>query len=102
MLHDAALDRATSSAERRGDERTSGPDEIVIGWLHDPETTVRYQLVDMSSGGFRIRSTLPLITGTTGIAIRLLPEGEVLDQPVMITWTRRRESGQYDIGLRRL
>lgn len=103
MLHDAALDRASAtSAERRSDTRSPCPDEIVIAWLHDAANPGRYPLVDVSEGGFRIRCAVPLITGTTGIALRELPSGREIDQPIMIAWTRRREDGRYDMGLQRL
>jgi hypothetical protein len=103
MLHDPAFHRsseAETSAERRGSARAAASGELTMAWSHDRQNTMRYQLIDVGDGGMRIQSTVPILTGTIGTALRLLPEGEQLDQPVMVVWVRRLEDDLYDIGLR--
>jgi hypothetical protein len=109
MIHDQITARQLSSArrdDRRGGPRRACPAELVIAWHGDMSATARYPIVDMNDGGFRIRSALPLITGMTGTAITLLPEGRPIGHPVMVVWRRRNpcEPGKddgYDVGLRR-
>lgn len=103
MLHDPAFHRSSdseTSTERRGSARTAASGELALAWSHDRQNTMRYQLIDVGDGGMRIQSTVPILTGTIGTALRLLPEGEKLDQPVMVVWVRRLEDELYDIGLR--
>jgi hypothetical protein len=103
MLHDPTLHRAADSAtddERRSAHRSTNSGELVLSWPHDRNTTMRYRLIDVGDGGMRIQSSTPLLTGTIGLALRLLPEGEKLDQTVMVVWVRRLEDGLYDVGLR--
>lgn len=103
MLHDAITDRTTDlDANRRASPRVSCPAELVIAWLEDVATPMRYGLIDVSEGGYRIQSSLPRLTGTTGLVLRYLPSGEAVDEPVMVAWTRRGDDGRYDLGLRRL
>ena len=103
MLHDPTLHRTgepQSADQRHGTARSAGSGELVLSWSHDRDTTVRYRLIDVGDGGMRIQSSTPVLTGTIGLAIRLLPEGEKMDQTVMVVWVRELEDGQYDIGLR--
>ncbi|MDY7109022.1 MAG: PilZ domain-containing protein [Planctomycetota bacterium] len=103
MLHDPTLHRAAdpeATGERRASDRSAGSGELVLSWSHDRDNTMRYQLIDVGDGGMRIQSSVPQLTGTIGLALRLLPEGEKLDQTVMVVWVRQLEDGQYDIGLR--
>jgi hypothetical protein len=103
MLHDPTLHRANdpaASGERRASDRADGSGELVLCWSHDRDNTLRYRLIDVGDGGMRIQSSTPILTGTIGLALRLLPEGEMLDQTVMVVWVRQLEDGQYDIGLR--
>jgi hypothetical protein len=103
MLHDPTLHRANDPAaagERRGADRAACSGELVLSWSHDRDNTLRYQLIDVGDGGLRIQSGTPILTGTIGLALRLLPEGEKLNQTVMVVWVRQLEDGQYDIGLR--
>ena len=103
MLHDPTFHRTSESAsadERRGPARSTCSGELVLSWSHDRNNTVRYRLIDVGDGGMRIQSSTPVLTGTIGLAIRLLPEGEKMDQTVMVVWVKELEGGLYDIGLR--
>ena len=103
MLHDSITDRTTElDTNRRTSPRLPCPAEVVITWLDDAATPMRYALIDVSEGGYRIRASLPRLTGTTGMVVRYLPSGENVGEPIMVAWTRTREDGLYDLGLRRL
>ncbi|MHC4948691.1 MAG: hypothetical protein ACYTG1_10570 [Planctomycetota bacterium] len=107
MLHDGILTRTTApgplppAVERRESLRVPFPGEVVIRWHHDLETPVRYQVANAGDGGFRIRSSAPLVEGLTGTATKLLPGGRDLDRSVMIVWFARAIDGDgYDAGVR--
>lgn len=69
-------------------------------WHHDPHAKVRYRVIDFSEGGFRLHSSLPLLTGMTGVALQLLPEFRTLSQPIMVAWSRASEAGiGFEVGL---
>jgi len=69
-------------------------------WHHDSHMPVRYRVLDMSDGGIRIRSSLPMLTGMTGHAVRLLPEGTHLERPMMVVWVRSAHDGLgFELGL---
>jgi hypothetical protein len=115
MLHDAVMSRMGGQGlpkvdasepqpelERRDSDRLPFPAEMVLVWNHDLQNALRYRVLDAGDGGYRIRSSLILLEGTTGMVLRLLPSrGQQLDQPVMVVWTRpaQGEPG-FDIGLR--
>lgn len=114
MLHDNVFSQAsdmtgsamTGSAlaqpvDRRGSHRVPFPAELLLIWHHDLRNSVRYRIIDASDGGFRISSSLPLLEGMTGMALKMLPEGSPIEHCVMIAWVRRRdEFNDYEIGLR--
>ena len=106
MLHDGALarsGRALDADDRRATPRLHSAAELVVRWHQHPEGLVRYPVLDQGEGGYRIRSGLPLLSGMTGTALRLLPEGRPLDAPVMVVWCRRDPNGAgHDFGLRRI
>lgn len=102
MLHDAAFDRTAfhQSEERRISPRIEYRAELIMQWHHDPYAKVRYRVIDFSDGGFRLHSSLPLQEGMTGIVLRLLPEFQILSQPVMVAWSRPAEAGMgFEVGL---
>ena len=101
MLHDglpAADTDQLSLDDRRHHDRVPFPAEMTLIWHHDVDTMLRYRILDASDGGFRLRSSTPMLTGMTGMVLRLLPEGRAMDQPVMVAWCRR-DGGEYEIGL---
>ncbi len=104
MLRDVTLSQTTGPTghrERRTSDRVPYPAELVIVWNHDLESAVRYPVLDASDRGFRIRSSMPLSAGTTGIALRLLPEGHPLDRSLVVIWTRPCPTGDgHEVGLR--
>jgi hypothetical protein len=132
MLHDGIMSRSLrppgarqgdsraddpSLLERRDSDRVPFPAELVLVWNHDLHTPMRYRVIDAGDGGYRIRTSTPLIEGMTGMVIRMLPsqKGVRLDQPVMVVWTHpvrqapgrdskgdsgRDSSGDYEAGLR--
>lgn len=112
MLHDAAMDRVATPGhqeqpvddDRRASRRTahvSSRTELLVLWHHDPEMPVRYRVLDSSTGGFRLRSSLPMLTGMTGHAVRILPHGTTLEKPIMIVWMNPARDGVgFELGLR--
>ena len=104
MIHDTVLSDATDPInhdERRQSARTPSQCELLVLWHHDPSTTVRYAVVDLSEGGVRIRTSTPPVQGMTGIAVRMLPEGTQLNRPVMVAWAGPASNeGSFDAGLR--
>ena len=105
MLHDHTFSqrsRPLTEEDRRQMARIPFPAELVLIWHHDVNTRLRYRVRDISDGGFRIRSTTPLVKGTTGTALTLLPEGEILDMALVVVWCNEDlENGGYEVGLRR-
>ena len=102
MLYDAMPEPGETCAEtdRRHHDRVPFPSEMTLVWNHDLETTLRYGVSDAGDGGYRLRSSTPMLEGMTGIALRLLPEGTRLDVPVMVAWCRKDDEGEYVVGLR--
>jgi len=110
MLHDAVMAKVagselpvdTACLDRRASDRLPFPAEMILVWTHDLRTPMRYQVSDAGDGGYRIHSSLPVLEGTTGIVLRLLPgRGQSLDQPVMVAWIKATEEcSGYDVGLR--
>ncbi len=99
--HERAAD--TANAERRAGDRNEFPAEVVLLWHHQPWTTIRYQLVDMSDGGLRIRANLPFVEGSSATIVRLLPEGTRLDRSGIVVWSRHTPSAgrpAFEAGLR--
>jgi hypothetical protein len=97
MLHDPLISRT----DRRRSARAVVKAELVILWHHDPDTPVRYPVLDIGDGGARIRSTMPLIKGMSGTAVKLLPTGEAIHRMCTVSWSRSLEpDGPFEIGLR--
>lgn len=104
MFHDGIMSTRTPSTvetDRRESDRVPFPGELVILWHHDLSTPIRYRIVDAGDGGYRLRTSVPVLEGTTGMALQLLPDGEPLNQPVMVVWQRTLPDGDQEIGLRR-
>lgn len=93
-------DALVGAEDRRRTPRLPCPGEITLAWLHDPATPIRLTLINVSDGGLRVRSSLPVLDGTTGVAMRLLPEGRPIDRAVSVSWCRADEAGGWQIGLR--
>ncbi|MCI0631191.1 MAG: hypothetical protein L0Y44_11125 [Phycisphaerales bacterium] len=99
---DVSAGQSAACLERRESDRLPFPAEIILVWNYDLYTPMRYTVIDAGDGGYRIHSSLPVLEGTTGMVLRLLPSfGQSLDQPVMVVWSRAsQQSGGFDIGLR--
>lgn len=73
--------------------------EATIQWHHDPESLIRYDVVDRSEDGLRIHSSMMLPRGMSGLVQNLLPEGKPVQRGVIVIWCNQSEDG-YDAGLR--
>jgi hypothetical protein len=104
MLRDPGTSQyhpAMSAGERRASERVPCPAELIVLWHHDLTSPVRYELADASDGGFRVRTSLPMQYGMTGMALKLLPDGRDVNDAVMVVWCREtRQPGVFEVGLR--
>jgi hypothetical protein len=104
MLHDPLLfgpDRQSPSGERRRSARAAVKAELVVRWHHDPDTPVRYAVLDIGDGGARILSATPLRNGMSGTAVKLLPRGEAVHRMCTVAWSRRQQDDDpFEIGLR--
>ncbi len=106
MLHDALLcgrDQPDSPLDRRQSERALARAELVVRWHHDPDTAVRYRVLDISDGGVRILTATPLIKGMSGTAVKLLPNGAGINRPCSVCWVHPPATdGAFEAGLRYL
>ncbi len=104
MLHDSLspeADPRLTGDDRRLSARRTVHAELVVRWHHDHATPVRYPVLDMGEGGCRIHSATPLLRGMSGTAVRLLPEGAVINRMCTVTWSRARGDGRAtEVGLR--
>ncbi len=76
------------SIERRDAGRHGNAGEIVLFWHHDPGTTCRYETIDVSGTGARVRTEAPLPEGMTGVALELQPGDVQLERAAMVVWSR--------------
>jgi len=105
MLHEdvlLSLGNPQCANDHRAAPRVPCPSEVTLIWHHNPTVVVRYRIVDVSDGGLRVRSSVPMLEGTTGMLMRMLPEGTPIDKPVMIVWSKPSQTGGYELGLRYL
>ncbi|MEE2973015.1 MAG: PilZ domain-containing protein [Planctomycetota bacterium] len=106
MLNDSIIGRKSCQATPRVDDRRDAPRtaaqvELLICWHFQPDQKVRYRSLDLSEFGVRIRSSTPLLEGMTGVLVSTLPEGERVDRPVMVVWSRTSRDGLgHEAGLR--
>lgn len=102
MIRDTSIPNPeTGTGERRRDEREAASGELCLTWMHDPGTVVRLALLDRSDHGFRVRSSLPVLNGTVGRVLRVLPAGEPVDRSYQVAWIRSR-NGAWELGLEQL
>ncbi|MBG79594.1 MAG: hypothetical protein CMJ39_02645 [Phycisphaerae bacterium] len=105
MLHDQPMTRMSSTNsvdDRRTTSREPAESELFISWHHHPSQAVRYRLINESSGGCLIQSSVPLIEGMTGTVTGRLPGDTTracTTASVLVAWTRH-TSGAWHIGLR--
>jgi len=88
------------SSERRALERSSASGEVLLAWNHDLTARVRLGVIDLTEDGMRVRASLPILDGMTGIVIRLLPSGADLHRVFRVKWVREHEQGGFEAGLR--
>lgn len=97
MLHDASFfkpNRSSTHVDRRGSERKPFDSEVLIRWHGHGPGLMRFRLVDASEGGYRLRLNTPLLEGMTGVALKVLPEGDPVHRTVAVAWVR--PVGDYD------
>lgn len=73
--------------------------EVLIVWSHAKDSPLRYRILDISEGGMRIHSLLPLHEGMTGVALSILPSATALNRDFQIMWCRR-GGNAYEAGVR--
>lgn len=102
MLHDAMI--AGLAYERRNSaRRLVSESDLVVVWHHEGRTPVRYSVLDVSEGGARVLSSMPLVKGMSGSAVKLLPGGTAIMRPCQVSWMRPASAGgsklAYEVGL---
>lgn len=89
------------SNERRESDRNEVQVEVVVSWHFQPDQSMRYETLDLSDTGMRIRSSTPLLEGMTGVIGAILPEGRKVNRACMVVWSRHAASGSgHEAGLR--
>ncbi|MBM44343.1 MAG: hypothetical protein CMJ36_04940 [Phycisphaerae bacterium] len=102
MFHDSIFEYASSESatgERRDHDRMPSCEELVIDWHAMPGMPGRYGLINESTGGGLVRSSVPLVEGMTGKIRTRLPGGEPGRASVIVAWCRR-VGEHYHVGLR--
>ncbi len=74
--------------DRRDRGRMAIVTDALVRWHHDPNKQVRYETLDISEGGMRIRSSCALLEGMTGRVRLSLPDTPTIDRPAMVAWSR--------------
>jgi hypothetical protein len=74
--------------DRRDRGRMAIVTDVLVRWHHDPNKQVRYETLDLSEGGMRIRSSCALLEGMTGRVRLSLPDSPTIDRPAMVAWSR--------------
>jgi hypothetical protein len=96
-----AASASPAATERRQHLRVPFPAEVLILWHHAPERARRHRLCNASDGGMAILAVSELPRGTTGTAIRLVPEGTELERSVAVAWSGDAgAAGLRTVGLR--
>ena len=92
-------------AERRTSVREMSDLEVLVAWAHAPRTPVRYRAIDVSAGGMRIRSMLPIAQGLHGSVLSTMPHGALPNRSFQTMWCRKVTGDDgtcmaYEAGLR--
>lgn len=98
-----AINRSAANAatgERRDVARVPCSKEIILSWNHNLGQRIRFRLVDQSEDGLRIAGTLPILSGLTGVAISILPDGVDVNRVFSVNWASEHPvQGEYHAGL---
>lgn len=74
--------------------------EVILAWDQDLTQYLRFQLVDLSQFGMRIRGRFPILSGAGGIAISLLPERATINRVLTVRWVEGPDdTGLYEAGV---
>lgn len=100
---------AVGNADRRSSDRHDFHGWLVLQWHHRPGDGVRYQTIDVSETGARVRTSCSHPEGMTGTAVELVPEspagtGDDRLDPIpirrsfIVVWSKaiRRDDGRLD------
>jgi hypothetical protein len=79
--------------------------EVLVRWNGVNATPVRYRALDVSDGGMRIKSMLPLREGAMGTVLSTLPHSALVNRAFTIVWCRKssevdRNGVAFEAGLR--
>lgn len=89
--HRSSIRRASAfleSIERRDSGRCEGTCELVMFWHHEPSVLCRYETLDVSGTGARVRTDAPLPEGMTGVVLELQPGDIHIERAAMVVWSR--------------
>ena len=79
--------------------------EVLVAWSHAPKTPIRYRALDVSAGGMRIRSMLPIREGMIGAVLSTVPRSSTPNRSFQVMWCKKvpMDDGSgvaYEAGLR--
>ncbi len=74
--------------DRRDNGRIALVTTVLVRWHHDPTRQPRYETLDVSEAGLRIRSSCSLLEGMTGRLRMNFPDAPLVDRPAMVVWCR--------------
>ena len=76
------------SIERRDTGRHHSVGEVVMFWHHDPGHLCRYEALDVSGNGARLRTESLLPEGMTGVVLEFQPGDVQVGRAMMVIWSR--------------
>lgn len=86
--------------ERRNSRRVAFSADIVLLWEWPAEYPVLQELVDISDGGFCLRTGHLLPVCRAGQAVSVLPERSSIGRPFEVAWSREMPDGSFHSGCR--
>lgn len=70
-------------------DRVAANFDAIILWSAASQAPVRYRALDISDGGMRICSMLPLREGSIGTILSTVPHSAVVNREFMVVWSRK-------------
>ena len=87
------------SIERRDTGRHHSVGEVVMFWHHDPGHLCRYEALDVSGNGARLRTESLLPEGMTGVVLEFQPGGEPVFHTNRLPEAQIRETAEIQEGI---
>ena len=92
--------RAKSRSERRREARIPFSADLVVQWLEPALCLAQFEVVDLSLGGIRLKSSHLMAVGRLAQAMLVLPEQTRIGRIIEVVWSRPMDDGSYHTGCR--